>query len=317
MIDPVLLRSQISRINQATSITPIQKGFSSDHKFMVRFEHELPMILRMSHSNTLQLRQQEASLLLSLNQKGVICPSPVESGYLASLDMTYQLNSYLEGEDAEIILPTLSDTEQYRIGYDAGNQLALMHTLKAPLTIASWKNRAIEKHERYLTQYKASSITVPHDQKLIDFIMTNQHLLKGRPNQFQHDDFHLKNILMKDNQFTGTIDFNGFDWGDPYHDFVKIALFSRQTSIPFSTGQVHGYFRNQVPELFWPLYSVYTAMTVFSSVVWSIRAAPEQLDEMLERLDTVIQDHSAFQSVIPSWFIEAESILKKNAGPST
>ncbi|MFK3937402.1 aminoglycoside phosphotransferase family protein [Alkalihalobacillus sp. NPDC078783] len=316
ILNPSLLKKQILRVSHATSITPIHTGFSTDYKFMVRFELEPPLILRVGQSDSLQSRQQEANILLSLDQKGVICPSPVGSGYLASLDMTYQLNSYLEGEDAEIILPTLSDKEQYKIGYKAGEQLAHMHTLKAPHHIVAWENRAITKHETYLMHYKNLSKKVPNDEKLMDFITSNQHLLKGRPNYFQHDDFHLKNILIKDQQFAGTIDFNGYDWGDPYHDFVKISLFSRQTSIPFSIGQIHGYFQNHIPELFWTLYSVYTAMTVFSSVVWSIRVAPEQLDEMLGRLETVIQDHSSFKSVIPSWFCDAEPLFKINAEPS-
>lgn len=316
MIDSALLQKQILHVSDATSVTPIQKGFSSDSKFIVRFEQEPPLILRIGQSNSLQQRQQEASILLSLGQKGVTCPTPIDSGYLASLDITYQLYSYLEGEDAEIILPTLSDKKQYKIGFHAGEQLALMHSLKAPQHIADWENRAIAKHENYLAHYKDSTITVRDDGMLMKFIASNQHLLKERPNHFQHDDFHLKNILIKDQQFAGTIDFNGYDWGDPYHDFVKIALFSRQTSIPFSIGQIHGYFQKHIPESFWTLYSVYTAMTVFSSVVWSLRAAPEQLDEMLERLDTVIQDHCSFQSIIPSWFRDAEPILKENAEPS-
>lgn len=64
----------------------------------------------------------------------------------------------------------------------------------------------------------------------------------NRPNRFQHDDFHPSNILVQSNSYAGTIDFNRYDWGDPFHDFFKIAYFSREISIPFSIGQIDGYF---------------------------------------------------------------------------
>lgn len=33
--------------------------------------------------------------------------------------------------------------------------------------------------------------------------MNNLHYLKNRPNQFQHDDFHLENIILKDKKYVG------------------------------------------------------------------------------------------------------------------
>ncbi|MCZ3365579.1 MULTISPECIES: aminoglycoside phosphotransferase family protein [Methanobacterium] len=42
-------------------------------------------------------------------------------------------------------------------------------------------------------------------------------LTKERPNIFQHDDFHAGNIIINNNkELTGIIDFNRYDWGDPY-----------------------------------------------------------------------------------------------------
>jgi aminoglycoside phosphotransferase (APT) family kinase protein len=64
--------------------------------------------------------------------------------------------------------------------------------------------------------------------------------LKNRPNQFQHDDFHLKNIIVQDKHYVGVIDFNGYDWGDPLHDLVKVALFSREVSILIPRGKFSG-----------------------------------------------------------------------------
>ena len=302
MIDLTLLQNSIPAIQHATTLEKIHKGFSPDHKYIVHFHNQPSLILKVGSSGTMDDRRKEKDLLLALYAKGVRCPKPIDSGHLLSLDHFYQIYSYIDGDDAETTLPQLSKNDQYQIGLVAGRELALMHTVSAPESIASWEERALIKHTNYLASYHSSGVKLQDDQKLIDFIEANKHFLKNRPNQFQHDDFHLNNIMIKDSYYSGAIDFNGYDWGDPYHDFVKIALFSRQTSIPFSIGQIHGYFNHQIPETFWTLYSIYTAMTVFSSIVWSLRVAPEQFDEMLGRLHTVLRDHHSFDQVAPSWF---------------
>lgn len=90
-----------------------------------------------------------------------------------------------------------------------------MHLLKAPDTVAPWSTRAINKHNRYLEAYKTCGIKIVDDYKILDFINENVKHLENRPNQFQHDDFHVGNIILKDKKYKGVIDFNNHDWGDP------------------------------------------------------------------------------------------------------
>jgi aminoglycoside phosphotransferase (APT) family kinase protein len=218
------------------------------------------------------------------------------------LNICYNIFSYIEGEDAKGTLPFLTEREQYKIGMEAGRDLSRMHLHQAPPTIKPWYERAMKKHYKYLEGYKTCGIKIKNDDKIIDFIEMNAHYLKNRPNQFQHDDFHLENIIVQDKHYIGVIDFNGYDWGDPLHDFVKVALFSREISIPYSVGQIHGYFNHNIPEDFWRLYSVYVAMVIFSTVVWTIKVSPVQLDKMIERIYNVLEDHKNFELLKPTWF---------------
>ena len=39
---------------------------------------------------------------------------------------------------------------------------------------------------------------IKNDDKIIKFIDENEIYLKNRPNRFQHDDFHLENIILRD-----------------------------------------------------------------------------------------------------------------------
>lgn len=156
-----------------------------------------------------------------------------------------------------------------------------------------------------MKEYFACGVRIKHDERIMKFIDEHLHLMKNRPNVFQHDDFHLGNMIVHNKQFVGVIDFDRFDWGDPIHDFLKIGIFSREDSIPFSIGQIKGYIHGLEPnDDFWQLYSLYLAMCVFSSVVWTVKTIPEQLDDMLNKIYTFLEDHDYFERIKPKWYEE-------------
>ncbi|MDF9596634.1 phosphotransferase [Bacillus cereus] len=297
-----LLQNRIHFLRSANRIEQIFKGFSPDKKYIVYFKHDEKYILRTGDTEEYERKNTEYQILNEMQNLGVQSPKPIELGLFEDMGICYNINSYIEGEEAKILLPQYKAREQYKIGLEAGKDLAKMHLYKAPSTIEPWYERVMEKHYRYLEEYRTCGIKIKNDEKIIQFIERNKSYLKNRPNQFQHDDFHISNIIVKDKQYMGVIDFNGFDWGDPIHDFVKIAIFGRFVSIPYSIGQINGYFEENSMEEFWNLYSIYVAMTIFSAVVWSIKEAPEQLEEMLERLNLVLEDHKYFDLIQPSWF---------------
>ncbi|WP_440117543.1 phosphotransferase [Paenibacillus sp. QZ-Y1] len=70
------------------------------------------------------------------------------------------------------------------------------------------------------------------------FNVIEEHLdwMKNRLDVFQHDDFHLGNLVIQEDKLAGVIDFNRFDQGDPVHEFLKLGLFVSETSIPYCIG---------------------------------------------------------------------------------
>ncbi|MGQ0439958.1 phosphotransferase, partial [Bacillus sp. B-TM1] len=54
-------------------------------------------------------------------------------------------------------------------------------------------------------------------------------LLKNRPITFLHDDFHPANSMIHNKEFI-VIDFGGYDFGDPIHDFYNVAIFTTNLS---------------------------------------------------------------------------------------
>ncbi|MFA9559505.1 aminoglycoside phosphotransferase family protein [Evansella sp. AB-rgal1] len=297
------LIKQIPSLHNCNEVIEINKGFSSDEKYLILDESSNKLLLRMFSLEELESKKTEFSILERMQDYRVACSKPITIGEVENRG--YMITSYIDGEDSEVAIPTYSEKEQYKIGMDAGNELRKMHQLSAPDHISSWYVRKVEKHKRYVDAYHACEVKIKDDHKILRFIDEHIHLMKLRPNVFQHDDFHLGNIIVNKKEFAGVIDFNRYDWGDPIHEFLKIGIFTWEISIPFSIGQIRGYFQNKEPdEHFWRLYSLYMAMCVFSTVVWTIRTIPNNLNEMLDKVYMFLEDHDYFTRVKPKWYQE-------------
>lgn len=297
-------KEHISWLHGDTSITPIPRGYSSDKKYEVLKEGQ-KYVLRTFDYNQVDAKKAEYDVLMKMQEVDVNCSKPVKFGSIPDMGIGYMILTYVEGNDASVELLKLSSADQYRIGLEAGEELRKIHQYKAPDHIADWYDRKVAKHQRYIEAYTKLDNKVAEDHRVISFIDANLHLMKDRPNLFQHDDFHLENMIIRENRLAGIIDFNRWDWGDPVHEFLKVGIFSSELSIPFSIGQIRGYHHNEEPnELFWRLYSLYLAMCVFSSAVWVIRFQPEATDEMMKKVNRVLEDHSYFEQMKPKWYVE-------------
>ncbi|WP_390284712.1 aminoglycoside phosphotransferase family protein [Ureibacillus sp. GCM10028918] len=302
--DKKTLLKQIPMISNCKDVIQINKGYSSDEKFLVHMNDENEkLLLRTFQLEEFESKKKEYSILERMLEYKVTCSRPISMGELGSRG--YMITSYIEGKDAEDEIQKYSAQKQFDIGSEAGKELRKIHQFSAPSHVTPWYSRKEKKHKKYIDDYLACGIKVENDQKIMNFIEENIQLMKNRPNLFQHDDFHPGNIIVNNKQFAGVIDFNRFDWGDPIHEFLKIGIFSREVSIPFSIGQIRGYFNNTEPdEYFWRLYSLYLAMCVFSTVIWTLKTIPDNMDDMLSKVYTFLEDHDYFSKMKPKWYSE-------------
>lgn len=298
-----ILKSRIEFLKSAKNIEPILKGYSTDQKYIIHDEENKKYILRVSDIQEYNRKQSEFDILKEMELLNVKSSVAIEIGKVEELNICYQILSYIEGKDARDLLPFYSESDQFQIGVEAGKDLAKIHLFPAPVGFSAWDERQINKHLRYVEAYKESGLKIKNDDKIIHFINENLAYLKNRPNQLQHDDFHVGNILVDSGSYAGIIDYNRYDWGDPIHDFHKIGLFSKEISIPFSIGQIQGYFHQQpIPDHFWRLYSIYMAMNIFSAAVWTHKVVPSELSNMLDRLYEILEDHKYFELIQPTWY---------------
>ncbi|ETT46188.1 hypothetical protein C171_31149 [Paenibacillus sp. FSL H8-237] len=109
------------------------------------------------------------------------------------------------------------------------------------------------KIDKYITKYQTFGIVLKGAEQVIEFVEANRYLLEGRPQTFQHGDYHVGNMIITKSRELGIIDFNRFDYGDPWEEFNRIS-WCALTSPEFAPGRIHGYFNHDVPDLFFRLF---------------------------------------------------------------
>ena len=70
---------------------------------------------------------------------------------------------------------------------------------------------------------RLAGIKFDGDNKIIDYIENNRYLLSGRPQCFHHGDYHVGNMIISPDNELSIIDFNRWDFGDPWEEFNRIV----------------------------------------------------------------------------------------------
>lgn len=288
--------------NGYSKVLKINKGWSKDVKYYIESEVGEKFLLRISEIKYYDVKKKEFEIMQEIFNLDIYMSAPINFGKCDNDKYVYMLLSWIEGIAADEIITTFSEDEQYNLGYKAGLILKKFHSILAPAEQEDWEQRMIKKINFHLKKYKACGIKVANDSRAIKYINENLYLLKNRPQTFQHGDFHVGNLIVTPDNTLGIIDFNRWDFGDPYEDFYKMMLFSRELSIPFAIGQIQGYFEDNVPDDFFKIVALYIADVILFSVVWAIPFGEKEVKTMLELAEMIFSDYDYFNSVVPKWF---------------
>ncbi|WP_249260919.1 aminoglycoside phosphotransferase family protein [Virgibacillus pantothenticus] len=287
----------IPLFEQATTIKKLNKGFSFDQKYVIDDQY----LVRVFSDDHIEKREEEFQTLAKLRSLSKAIPEAIEFNTVKELGIAYMILSFMPGEDGEATLQKLATDAQYAAGYSAGEELNKLHAYPAPKDMEPWYDLKKRKSDDYLQQLTLLNIDPKVENTLVHYIREHEHIMKGRPNRFQHDDFHPANLLIHNRRFSGIIDFQRMDWGDPIHDLQKLGFFSSRISIPFTQGIVDGYHRNmKVDEGFWELYTLYSAMHLVSALVWGKKMGT--FERMRSYSMNVLEDHDFFTKTVPNWY---------------
>lgn len=280
---------------------PILKGWSGDQKYCVTDENGKKYLLRISDITQQDRKKREFEMMRQVAALGVPMCLPLELGICS--EGVYSLQSWIEGQDAETVIASLSDTEQYAYGLEAGKILKKIHSIPAPESQEDWETRFNRKMDYKIQKYGECPIKYENGQAFIDYIEANRHLLKNRPQVYQHGDYHIGNMMIDEEGRLQIIDFNRDDYGDPWEEFNRIVWCAQKSPL-FASGMVNGYFENNVPTEFWRLLALYIASNTLSSVYWAIPFGQGEIDTMLNQAKEVLFWYDNMKNPVPTWYCE-------------
>lgn len=288
--------------DEVTSAKEITKGMSGERKYYLETKAGKKYLLRISNADNYEIKQKDFNFLVQLNKAALPIPTAVAFGKCEAGKSVYMLLSWIEGDDAEGIVPALSEEEQYRIGYRSGQILKQIHA-NAPLKEgkADWYERYFEVITPRIEAYQEEGIAFEGAEEVLTFIQSNKELLHNRPQCGLHGDFHLGNLILNKEGELFVIDWHTLDFedgGDPWYDFIRIGV----DYAAYTTGQIDGYFDKQVPEEFWRMLALYLSASAITSIVWAKYFAPEELEEIMELNRNVVKWFNKMESVIPTWY---------------
>lgn len=279
--------------------TRIEKGWSGDKKYSASTADGKRYLLRVAPEEksaacemTFQMQQKVAAL-------GVPMSQPVEFGKCS--EGAYTVQTWIDGKDAEEVIPSLPGTKQYSYGLEAGRILKKIHAVPAPQQgEPDWEARFNAKLDRKRRLYEGCPIKFDGDEAVFAYIEEKRHLLKGRPQCFQHGDYHIGNMMIEEGRIV-IIDFDRCDFGDPWEEFNRI-VWCVQASPLFASGMVSGYFDGDVPLEFWNLLALYISGNLLSSIPWAIPYGEGEIQTMLRQAKDVLAWYGNMQNTVPAWY---------------
>ena len=277
---------------------PISKGWSGDKKYKVTCEGGEVYLLRTSPAERYENRKTLFEMQKQVGELEIPMCRAVEFGLCD--EGAYSLQEWIDGEDAEEIIPTLPKEEQYRLGLEAGRIVRKIHSIPAPEGIPPWSERMGKKIDAKVKLYEECPLKIEGGEFMLDYIAKNRHLIEGRPQCFQHGDYHIGNMMVCDGRLY-IIDFDRYDFGDPWEEFNRV--WSAEAAPEFARGTIDGYFEGEeIPEDFWRLIAVYICRNMLSSIPWAIPFGERQVEVMQNQAKNILTWYDNMKKVVPSWY---------------
>ena len=281
--------------------TSIDKGWSGDQKYCAITADGQKYLLRISTIDRLERKRREYEKMSEVAQLGISMSMPVEFGTCD--EGAYSIQSWIDGVDAEETIMAMDADTQYRYGWDAGQILAKIHTIPAPTDAPSWETRFNAKIDRKIAMYENCELKYESGgNAFLDYLSCNRHLLKDRPQSYQHGDYHIGNMMIDNNGVLTIIDFDRDDFGDPWEEFNRI-VWCAQAAPAFASGMVDGYFDGNVPMDFWKLLALYICSNTLSSLPWAIPFGEGEILVMRRQAAQVLEWYDEMKNVVPTWYM--------------
>lgn len=289
----------MSIFESIVSRTPVDRGWSGDRKYKALTSDGTAYFLRISPMDKYENCRLQFSHMEKARDLGVRVCAPVEFGTCD--EGVYTLLQWVEGRDAEGVLPTLDGERQYAYGLDAGRMLRIMHTLPAPIQAEPWADRYQRKLDSKIKMYEQCRLKYEKGNLYLDLLQRDRHLIQDRPQVWCHGDYHCGNMMFDEQMRLTVIDFDREDIEDPWYEFNRL-IWDIRAGGKYASGVIDGYFDGNVPETFWPIMRLYLAQNVIFSLPWALEFGQEEVRIALENVALVLEWYDDLKNIVPNWY---------------
>jgi serine/threonine-protein kinase len=205
--------------------------------------------------------------------------------------LTYELYTWLDGEDLFDALQRMNHAEQYALGKKTGAFLRKLHTLPPLWEPEPWEVCCWRKVQDTIQFYNDNPVKSQSEELLMRYLRDNRELLNNRPQTFTHGDWTTDNIMLSPDGQIGLIDI-GSICNDPWTDFWQMG---GDSQAHFCTGHIKGYFEgspshgSEPPPEFFPLLAYYIAL---GTLEWW----PQDAKDVLNWFDDM-------RNPVPTWYL--------------
>lgn len=285
--------------NNWIKIEPLVKGWSKDIKYYIEDIKNQKFLLRISDASSYENKSQQFNLLKEIKNLNIHTPIPYELGRFDD-GSVYMILSWIDGQDAEEIIPKLNEKEQYLLGREAGVILNKIHSIPVS-SVVTWNDVYQNKLPQKIIKAKNASIKHKHLDLFINYVLNNMSIIENSPMNLQHGDYHIGNMIVTEDATIGIIDFDKMDIADPIDDF-KPFVWNVKRSSKFQTGLIDGYYNNNIPKSFFEILALYAAESCIGHISWAIPFGEEEINTAIEVSDKVYEWYKGFTLTIPTWY---------------
>jgi len=290
-------------------IEPINKGWdyenpNNDKKYYIETYDKQRLLLRIANLSEYENKKAQFDMLEQLSKVDIPMPYPIGFGLCNDGKNVYQLFTWVNGEDLESLLPTMSEADQYHFGLKAGNLLKLIHSIPAPEGTDDWIiSFSTMLHEEIDTYQANTLLHCKSGEIIIEYFINNKNILSVQPQTFIHGDYNPGNLIIMPNNELGVIDFS-CGYGDPYWDIFKVSWRPTMYS-HFYSGQIRGYTCEPSLE-FWKIYTHYFAYGALLALRAPQWAGFNDLEEGRRTAQDILKWSDNLTNPIPTWYLDEQ-----------
>ena len=256
----------ILELSQKLDITVAKRlAMAQERKFYVETAPGEKRLLRIGGTEHYDWLENEFRMYECIATAGINVMRPVSMGTFREGTLSYQLYTWLDGEDLVTALPRMSPAEQFAVGEQCGAAARKIHSLSPLYDAEPWGIRFKREVQDKIQSYNNNPVKSQSGDLLVRYLQDNEELLDNRPQTFTHGDWNTCNLMLSPDGQIGVIDIGGGNnCNDPWWEFWEITD-DASTQAHFYTGQIKGYFKSEPPAEYFPLLAYYMS---FGRLKW-------------------------------------------------